>query len=76
MSNVLIDSHISIQYDVAEPIPPPTIGEIRRVRRWGDPILVEDADLSTKWLVESGYPDSNFQAVGLYIKGSNQFGMG
>lgn len=42
---------------------PPNVAEVRKLRVWGDPILVEEADLSTA-IVNT----SNFQAVGLYNK--------
>ena len=47
---------------VPPPVPPPVV-EVRRLRIWGDPILVKEADLSTA-IVNT----SNFQAIGLYNK--------
>jgi hypothetical protein len=42
--------------------PSPTI---RRVRKWGDPVLVQQAGLSVKLLEDLGFVPSNFQPVPL-----------
>jgi hypothetical protein len=52
---------------VPPPSPPPA--NVRRVRKWGDPIMVQEGGFST-----ANINGTNFQAVGLYNKAANWTG--
>lgn len=52
-----------------EPKPAPLPSSVYRVRKWGDPIMVQQGGFSVRLI-----GTSNFQAIGLYNKANNQQG--